>query len=279
MKTLVKPTITHREILETCTSNIDNADLRIRIQRELNFFDNSSKEYDEKGILGELSQIPIEDNVNGVITKQEMKFLYSKLVAKGQPARDYYDRILHNSKVCPVCGFGKSRTLDHYLPKAIFPAYAVDPLNLIPCCRDCNFEKRSDIPEKGKETLHPYYDVINDERWLYTEIGEDERLAFVYKVRKPQNWENDKFIKLKYHFEVFDLSDLYSTLASQEINDQAYFLNKLFAIGGPEVVKEQLIEFHISAQKQDINHWKSAMYEALAYNEWFCTTGIQSLAV
>lgn len=277
MKKLEKPNITHMMLLEACTSNINNVDLRQRILEELEFFKMSSKEYNEKGLLGELSEIRMQDNVNGRISKDEMKFLYSKMVAKGQPGRDFYDIILHKSKVCPVCGFGKSRTLDHYLPKAIYPAYAIDPLNLIPCCRDCNFEKRSDIPQKGKETLHPYYDVVSDERWLYAEVAYNEGLAFIFDVKKPQNWTIDKFSKVSYHFYVFELFELYSTLASQEISDQAFHLKELFELGGSEAIKEQLMGFHISAQKQNINHWKSAMYEALANNDWFCSNGILTI--
>ncbi|TPJ42888.1 HNH endonuclease signature motif containing protein [Mesorhizobium sp. B2-7-1] len=60
--------------------------------------------------------------------------------------------------MCPFCGgLGHTWTLDHYLPKANFPAYSVNPSNLVPCCRDCNSGKNASFgAELHEQTLHPY---------------------------------------------------------------------------------------------------------------------------
>jgi hypothetical protein len=66
--------------------------------------------------------------------------------------------------VCPSCGEpGRPRTLDHYLPKDIFPELAVLLLNLTPMCDWCQGEKLTGyLTEDGqKRYIHPYFDDVN----------------------------------------------------------------------------------------------------------------------
>ena len=66
--------------------------------------------------------------------------------------------------VCPSCGEpGRPRTLDHYLPKDVFPELAVLLLNLTPMCDWCQGEKLVDyVTEDGqKRYIHPYFDDVN----------------------------------------------------------------------------------------------------------------------
>src|SRR6266446_4463738 len=55
----------------------------------------------------------------------------------------------------------------HHLPKSRYPDLSVSPINLVPCCMDCNTNKRAIFPTSGQEeTLHPYYDNFEGEKWL-----------------------------------------------------------------------------------------------------------------
>ncbi|GEN46251.1 HNH endonuclease signature motif containing protein [Alkalibacillus haloalkaliphilus] len=279
MRALDKPIITHSEVLKSCISNIQDYNLKDRVTNEIDFFYRSSEEYDNKGNSGKLSEIPIIHTVNGNISKEEMRFLYRKLVVKGQPGRVFYDRLLHSSKLCPMCGYRLSTTLDHFLPKSEYPTYAVDPLNLIPCCTDCNMEKGTDVPAGETEKLHPYYDRVNDQKWLFAEVIYDNGIGFRFKTIKPSVWSSQKYNKVNHHFHAFGLSELYSIYASQELNDQAFYLKKLSFEVGSLGVRKQLIEYQKSAEKHYLNNWKSAMYEALGNSEWFCSTGVQEYIV
>lgn len=42
---------------------------------------------------------------------------------------------------CHYCGINMVDTFDHYLPKSLFPEYSVMPINLFPCCAQCNRKK------------------------------------------------------------------------------------------------------------------------------------------
>lgn len=96
-------------------------------------------EYIAKGERGELYEIQADSAVPPHILAGDMSKLYSQgLLRKNSEARTFYERLRLSSpfRVCPFCMHRPVRTLDHYLPKAEYGAYAVLPANLIPCCRD-----------------------------------------------------------------------------------------------------------------------------------------------
>src|SRR5690606_34072146 len=106
--------------------------------------------------------------VGRVVSAEEMCSLYARMSRPKAAGRRYYNLIrsapLHGQ--CPLCGHRQVATLDHYLPKSEFPAFAVLPLNLIPACRDCNSAKLARVVLSANEqTLHPYYDDVDGEQW------------------------------------------------------------------------------------------------------------------
>ncbi|MEZ8516122.1 hypothetical protein AB9R81_10925 [Vibrio cyclitrophicus] len=71
----------------------------------------------------------------------------------------------HKLRACPSCGEdGAPGTLDHYLPKEVFPELSICFQNLTPMCDQCQGKKGTDyISSTGrKRFFHPYYDEIND---------------------------------------------------------------------------------------------------------------------
>ena len=71
----------------------------------------------------------------------------------------------HKLRACPSCGEdGAPGTLDHYLPKEVFPELSICFQNLTPMCDQCQGRKGTDYISStgGKRFFHPYYDKIND---------------------------------------------------------------------------------------------------------------------
>ncbi len=101
-----------------------------------------------------------ETVIAGSLSKKQLMDLYtSYMVGATGPSRDIYDKLLTAAGgLCPFCGgLGHAWTLDHYLPKANFPAYSVHPSNLVPCCRDCNSGKNASFGRSvNEQSLHPY---------------------------------------------------------------------------------------------------------------------------
>ena len=67
----------------------------------------------------------------------------------------------HHLTFCPACGeSGRPNTLDHFLPKGVYPQFAIVPHNLFPMCDACQgakLEKTGDADDP-KFFIHPYYD-------------------------------------------------------------------------------------------------------------------------
>ena len=99
-----------------------------------------------------------------------MRVYDGRMAAQGSPGRAIYDAIKVGSPngLCPLCGQRVVATLDHYLPKSRYAALAVNPANLIPACSDCNKAKSDAVAD----TLHPYYDNIENDLWLRAELKE-----------------------------------------------------------------------------------------------------------
>ena len=95
--------------------------------------------------------------------KRSLIGLYSP--AEGKCPRDELERLRKNNGliVCPSCGeLGRPRTLDHYLPKDIFPELSFTLVNLTPMCDWCQGEKGTDyVCDDGKIFIHPYFDDVN----------------------------------------------------------------------------------------------------------------------
>jgi len=93
--------------------------------------------------------INLYENHKGVITKEIIELLRE-----------------HELSYCPFCsGLGVPDTLDHFLPKDIYPEYSIFSKNLIPSCDSCNRAKSTKVLDANGEKMffHPYYDEIKDE--------------------------------------------------------------------------------------------------------------------
>lgn len=102
------------------------------------------------------------------LSAQIGKFLVSRYETAAKKYRlDWIDslRTNHGLHSCPMCGSTGVGTLEHYLPKELYPEFSVFTYNLFPCCQSCN-QKRG---QKGASTpigesfIHPYFDhdVLN----------------------------------------------------------------------------------------------------------------------
>lgn len=83
-------------------------------------------------------------------------------------------KILKASYTCAYCGIVPSTTLDHYLPKdgkRGYPELSLLPANLVPSCSLCN-NPRGFLDASGRRVLiHPYFDVIPQERLLVADVS------------------------------------------------------------------------------------------------------------
>ncbi len=210
------------------------------------------------------------------VTEEELKNIYSRsMVRRRSPGRAVYDLILASPPhgICPLCAHRIASSIDHYLPKDYFPELSVVPMNLIPCCADCNRIKHSYYPaEAGEQILHPYFHRLGSERWLDADI---EYLhagpVLVYRITAPESWSSDLASCVETHASRLDLFLLYSELGGVEMAEIRHRLNRLLSQSGSETVKAHLIAEAESRQHSNPSSWKTAAYFAMAASNRFCS--------
>ena len=286
MRAINPPQINFTDIFQTCAGSVSCNDLSTRLNAITPQLNIAVQDYNLKASSGDLFQIqPFSGNddsiVTGQIKKNELKGLYtSHMVPAKKPARRYYDQIkmLAPLNICPFCGFGHVSTLDHYLPKAKFPLLSILPNNLVPSCIDCNKGKSAGVATtKHEQCLHPYFDQGHfvNEQWLFSEVEESSPASIIFRVFPPTHWSNNDKQRIERHFTDFKLGTRFKIQAATELPvlkgelEYDYQINQL---GG---VKQALQRKFIASSVLHVNWWKTAMYQALANNDWYCGGGFR----
>ncbi|WP_371639768.1 HNH endonuclease [Streptomyces virginiae] len=264
----------------TCIGKIRDPDLKKRLQEAEAEVVAAAESYAAAAELVTLHALVRKDFLLGEVTKAEMTAVYKNSMAKKlAPGRFIYDSIKLAAKGgrCPLCGQRTVTTLDHHLPKALYPALSVDPLNLVPACADCNKLKLDKAPgSSGEETLHPYFDNVEDSPWLRAEVVEVSPAAFKFYVDPPGDWSQTLIDRVRLHFKTFGLGELYVSQAADELLNIRYGLNQLFNANpseGSQNVRLHLMEQAESRRQARINSWQTATYAAMAESAWFCAGG------
>lgn len=104
--------------------------------------------------------------------------------------------------VCPMCGSFGTGTLDHLLPKSIYPEFAFFSHNLVPAC-SCNSlrgEHYQGLADDAR-TLHPYFDSCLRERLVYVRFsGSFDNPTTCIEVTHD-GIPNNIYPALKYHID------------------------------------------------------------------------------
>lgn len=67
---------------------------------------------------------------------------------------------------CPLCGSGTTGSLDHLLPRAVYPEFSIMRANLVPACTHCNSAAKGNKhrgPAAPERFIHPYFDDFADD--------------------------------------------------------------------------------------------------------------------
>lgn len=277
MKTLPEPDFNVQEVLESCTAGLRDRALTQRLVEVLPTLEVAEQDYVIRGPGARLFEIVSMEDVAGSVSSAEMSKLYKGSFSRqGSRARRFYDRLktAAPNDICPLCGQRVVKTLDHYLPKASYPTYALTPLNLVPACSDCNKSKLDRQPtDASDQTLHPYFDDVDNVAWLVAEVLESSPPAAVFSVRPPTNIDATTAARLRVHFETFGLGELYAAQAGSEMVSIRFALAEAAAARGMEGVQELLAYQARTRTLAARNSWVAALYTALAQSAWFCSEG------
>ncbi len=289
MRHLSKPSDKAQRVFLNCISSITDPDLAKRLRNCVQAIHDESKTYEDAVALNILHTLPQNKSkkankairtLQGQVTINEMQDVYDLcFVPKDSPGRSVYDSImsLPQNKKCPYCFHRLVTTLDHYLAKAYYPYLSVTPANLIPSCKDCNMgKKKTSFPTSpAEELLHPYFDNIENELWLKAKVIKTSPAILDFYVDCPTQWNALLKDRVENHFNSFELNDLYGAEAAEELSNISYHLEYQFSEGGAAMVRKHLTEQALSRSNAFVNSWRTAFYNALAYDDWFCKGGFR----
>jgi len=277
MRKLVLPKFTVSEALTACLAHVGDPARAARLLKVQTHLISSEQDYQHNAIATSLHKIEPTDDVLGLLTEKEMTALYNgNFIRTKTQGRQIYDALRAGAinGICPLCGVQRANTLDHHLAKTEYPTFSITPINLVPSCSDCNHSKSTHQPRSSaEEALHPYYDVIDDARWLFASVVEEQPASLTFSASPPNCWDTIKRARVIRHFDSLSLARLYTSQASDHLPSMRFRLERLLSTTGPSGVREQLLEELNDRLRDRNNSWQIAMYDALSNSRWYCSGG------
>lgn len=215
-----------------------------------------------------------EFTVPGIAPGDLVRWAYDNGMVGSKDGRAVYEQILGAApdERCPLCGHGVVRTLDHFLPKRMFPALCVDPLNLVPACADCNHVKGERLPVDAETTpLHPYLDRVDEDPWLDAQVTHSSPVWLDFFVSPPSSWAHVLIERTRYHFTLFGLATLFAVQANRTVNSIRRQLTAMLDAGGKDTVRAYLTDEAETRLADRLNGWEGVTYRALARDDAFCS--------
>ncbi|PSK91043.1 HNH endonuclease [Taibaiella chishuiensis] len=287
MRKITKPKEDSKTVFLNCITDFSDQDLKTRLEQIASLIATSSQQFDN--LIRENKLCLIERNkvykatkeeriFGGLVTINEVKEVYTKgFAAKDSPGRVLYDEIILSAPYskCPYCFHRNVGTMDHYLPKAYYPLLSVVPFNLVPSCIRCNTgELRASFPQQpSEEILHPYYDDVEKELWLRAEVKHTSPATINFFADPPEKWDSLLKDRVRNHFSILKLNELYSIEAALELINLEGQCQAQYNMGGAAAVKSHLEETAESRKVAFINSWQTALYSAIAIDNWFHNGG------
>lgn len=197
------------------------------------------------------------------LVSADMKWFYENRLRDSAAGREIYEKMLRLSqKRCPFCHLSKPRTLEHSFPQSAFPRLSIEPLNLVPACRDCNFERNVG---HGHITISPYFDHwVMQMKWLRAEVLDPRRPEDLeYSLVRPAAMTTQQWAALR-QFSI-DVN-LFSRYTDESIDAFRSLVSDLRTIfGAPsesDTYAALAIKVSSSRKEYGINRWQTAAFEA-----------------
>ncbi len=272
MKKLNRPKESVVDILTLIKSDGVSANTELDIDSSVQVLTERETLYEEKVADNTLFEIPREQNISPRVNKTKIISYYEYRLLQRPNGRKFYDELVLSApyNICPYCTIHIVKTLDHFLPKSEYPSYSITPINLVPCCRDCNTEKKINFPNStSDQTFHPYFDTVDTDRWLRAQLMTTTPLSFQYSVVQPEHWDENKYNRASAHFLSYNINQLFSNEANRELRGMQSHLKNLF-FKDSNLLKEHIEEtFNTCSINLGVLDWKTLMYYELLTNTWF----------
>lgn len=168
---------------------------------------------------------------------------------------------------CPVCGSPVTGQLDHYLPRSVYPEFAVMRANLVPACTHCNSEVKGKTihGDEPRRFIHPYFDQwASNALWLVDILPPFEAATF-QAIPSPQLGSICEEI-VRFHLENV-LGDQFERSIANEWS--TYPLQIKLRIPAPQlddVIHQVQTDLNVATICKGQNSWLAAFFRGLVSN-------------
>jgi hypothetical protein len=270
------PRVTVADAAAACSRGVRDKALARRVIDAIDVMNANTVAYQAAIVRHQLHTVTASGYKVAILTDAELKGLYTKQMAKpGRPGRHIYNELRGGARhgLCSYCQYGQAMTLDHFVPKSSVAALSIDPWNLIPCCRDCNSELMESYPtDPEKQLLHPY-EMPEMGRWLYAQVVREVPVSVKFRADPDPDLDEQLQARVINQFDELALGRMYSVVAGREISETNHTLSRLFTAGDADLIRHHLSGLAKDAFASQENTRRGALYEALAADTWYCTTG------
>lgn len=221
-------------------------------------FEDYDKKFKENN-LASLSPKMISPN-----QKKDLRALYNY---SAKPFKILYDELTTGENktrqpICPFCTINNSNTLDHLIPKSEFAEFSDHPVNLMPCCSECNSKKASTWRTGNiRKYLNLYLDDLPDVQYLFPNLSIDgATLRVEFFIENRYNIDKDLFKKIQNHYNDLNLCARFSLNSDNVITELKNLLKSFQHHIKNEEMKKLIIEKEKKSCKfYGFNYWKSIL--------------------
>lgn len=169
-------------------------------------------------------------------------------------------------KICPFCTINEYTTMDHFLPKELYPSHSVNSNNLIPCCQGCQNFKGTKVSEGGNRLfLNLYSDILPDEQYLFVRfIFNGNTLPVIeFFMQNVNGIDPVLFRIILSHYDKLHLFERFSDLAFDEIKKLQSQIRYFVGILPDEEIKRSVYsQCSDDCAYYGSNYWKSILMKA-----------------
>ena len=192
------------------------------------------------------------------------------------------DEILGSARhhACPYCNVATVDTLDHVLPKKLYPEFSVLAQNLVPSCSTCNRKKGTTcFHSSGFSLMHPYFARVPIGAILVVAVTVTaQEVTWSYSLQQNTSITNADFEPIANTFALLELADRYGKVSIGEIIDIISGFDEFYSNGDAATVRAFFRQLAASSQKsRGSNYWKTVILRALADSDAFCAGAYKSL--
>lgn len=272
MRLAARPAVSARNVFELCCNGIEDGNRKGRLLPNVGKVEAAAIDYSRAGDAGAIHTLraatyePLKPAM-----AEDFTWLYEKRLVGSASGRVLYERLRDGNRNgrCALCNMDRALTLDHHLPKADHPVFAVTPDNLLPACRDCNGIKLAN----QTPTLNTYFDELGSGTWLTAVVIPVSPCRLEYSLQIQPSWSGELMVRAQEHFRLFKLNERYTYQAARQVVGIRGQLATIFATRGTAGVRQHLRQLAESWQAADQNSWEAALYAGLFASGWFCDGG------